>query len=466
MSVEKLRASFRDPSGFVFRNDGMLYRQVNDSYASDYDLLTSSGLYDTLVNKGWLVAHQEIDLNTIPAASSGERYKIIKPELVPYVSYPYEWCFSQLKDAALLTLSIQFAALQHGLTLKDASAYNVQFVGANPVFIDTLSFERFHEGEPWVAYRQFCQHFLGPLAVMAFCDVRLRSLLVSFIDGLPLDLVRRLLPHRTLVKYSFLAHIHLHATSQRHHQDDGRDKEEVKKTVDMTKTRQLALVTSLQNAVKKCRLPKMKTEWGDYYEDTNYSTASMSAKERLVTSLVDAYVGADETIHDIGGNTGKFSRLVAVSGRYLLSHDIDELAVERNYLFNKENHIHNVLPLVLDLGNPSPGLGWALEERDALAQRIDGHVIMALALIHHIAISNNVPMTHIASFFSRLASKLIIEFVPKEDSQVMRLLATRKDIFPHYDIEHFEVAFSPYFSILDKRKIEDTERTIFVLKRK
>lgn len=466
MRPEQLTASFRDPSGFVFRHNGEIYRQINNSYTADYDMLMSSGLYDALVKKDQLVAHDEVEPDVISRVPDTGRYKIIKPALVPYVSYPYEWCFSQLKDAALLTLSIQTVALQHGMTLKDASAYNIQFNGYQPVFIDTLSFERYRDGEPWVAYRQFCQHFLGPLALMAFCDVRLQHLLQSFIDGLPLDLVSGLLPWRTLAKYSFLAHIHLHAMSQKRYQDDGRDGSAKKKKPTMSKNLQLALVASLQNAINKCRLPKMKTEWGDYYEDTNYSNESMSAKERMISSLVNTYVGADETIHDLGGNTGKFSRLVASSGRYVLSHDIDALAVERNHLFNRENRVGNVLPLVLDLANPSPGLGWALEERDSLTQRINGDVIMALALIHHIVISNNVPMAALATFLRRLASKLIIEFVPKEDSQVQRLLASREDIFPDYDIEHFEDIFTRHFEILDKRKVEDTERTMFVLERK
>jgi hypothetical protein len=465
MSLERSGASFRDPSGFVFRHDGVIYRQVNISYAQHYDLLMSSGLYDVLVDAGSLVAHEDVDPNRIPLERDAGCYKIIRPTSVPYVSYPYEWCFSQLKDAALLTLSIQSTALQHGLILKDASAYNIQFVDGKPVFIDTLSFERFREGEPWIAYRQFCQHFLGPLALMAFCDVRTRHLLRSFIDGLPVDLVSRLLPRRTLVKYSLLAHIHLHAASQRHHAADGRRADREKQSSSMTQSKQLALVTSLQSAIGKCRLRRFRTEWGDYYEDTNYSTEDMAAKESLVVSRVNSFVAADETIHDLGANTGKFSRIVAASGRQVLSHDIDELAVERNYLFNKEHGVRNVLPLVLDLNNPSPALGWALEERESLVQRVSGDVILALALIHHLLISNNVPMSSLASFFHRLAKTLIIEFVPKEDSQVRRLLATREDKFPDYNIEHFRREFARYFRIRDTQPIGNSGRTLFVMER-
>lgn len=465
MSFEQISASFRDPSGFVYRHHGSIFRQVNVVYSDNYDFLMSSGLYRELVKQGLLIEHKEIEPDVPPSAANAERYKTIEPSLIPYVSYPYEWCFSQLKDAALLTLAVQSIALQHGMTLKDASAYNIQFIGSTPVFIDTLSFERYHEGKPWIAYRQFCQHFLGPLAIMAYRDVRLRHLLRSFIDGLPLDLVRGLLPRRTLFKYSLLAHIHLHAANQKRHEDDGRNKQSAEKTVAMSKSMQLALVASLQSAIGKCRMPALKTEWGDYYEDTNYSQASMSAKESLVTSFVDKYVNAKETIHDFGSNTGRFSRLVAKSGRYVLSHDIDEMAVERNYRTNKDNSVENVLPLVLDLNNPSPGLGWALEERDSIRQRVSGDVILALALIHHIVLSNNVPITSVASFFHQIASKLIIEFVPKEDSQVMRLLATRQDIFPNYNVDHFEHVFTRKFRVLDKRKIENTERTLFMLER-
>lgn len=465
MSLERLGASFRDPSGFVFRHEGAIYRQINGSYARHFDLLMSSGLYGALTRDGSLVTHEEVDSGHFPAGSDAERYKVIRPAIVPYVSYPYEWCFSQLKDAALLTLSIQERALAHGLILKDASAYNIQFIGCKPVFIDTLSFERFREGEPWIAYRQFCQHFLGPLALMAHCDVRTRHLLRSFIDGLPLDLVSRLLPRRTLARYSLLAHIHLHAASQKRHEKDGRDKDMVQRSQTMSGSLQLALVKSLQRAIERCRLPNFRTEWADYYENTNYTPDTMAAKEALVAAFVHSCVSADAIVHDVGANTGKFSRMIAATGRYALSHDVDELAVERNYLFNRANGIRNILPLVLDLNNPSPALGWALEERDSLTQRAADGVVLALALIHHLVISNNVPMSSVAGYFATLARTLIIEFVPKDDSQVQRLLSTREDKFPDYDIEHFRLAFARYYAIRDEQPVGRSGRTLFVLER-
>jgi hypothetical protein len=456
----RLGSSFRDPSGFVYVADGTLLRQVNASYSAHYDRLMGSGLYNTLVEKGWLTPHEEIDRH-----ASAEAYRTLKPDAVPYVSYPYEWCFSQLKDAALLTLDIQVLSLSFGMVLKDASAFNVQFIGARPVFIDTLSFEAYEEGAPWVAYRQFCQHFLGPLALMAHRDLRLGRLIAGFIDGVPLDLVARLLPWRTCASYGLLAHVHLHAWSQRRYREAGRSREAISPPR-LSRMRLLALLDSLRASVRGCRLPERRTEWSDYYEATNYSPQSMSAKEALVRELVDEMAIPGEILHDIGANTGRFSRLVAGPHRYVVSHDFDELAVERNYLEERRLGRCDVLPLITDLAQPSPAIGWALDERASALERMSRGTVIALALVHHLAISNNVPLAQLASLFGRIANTLIIEFVPKEDSQVRRLLATREDIFPDYTLAGFEAAFSTPFVITRRDTVPGTVRTLFAMRRR
>ena len=177
MILDALPSSFRDPSGFVFAENGRVYRQINNGFAEHFDQFMSSGLYDVLVSKGYLVAHEDVTASNIQRGP--DCYRVIAPEIIPYIAYPYEWSFSQLQDAAMLTLRIQTVALQHGYILKDASAYNVQFKDGKPVFIDTLSFEPYVEGAPWVAYRQFCQHFLAPLAFRARVYVGLGKLLVT-----------------------------------------------------------------------------------------------------------------------------------------------------------------------------------------------------------------------------------------------------------------------------------------------
>ncbi len=200
LNDEPVAASFRDPSGFLFSRNGALYRQINRVYADDYDHLISSGLYDQLVKSGLLIPHREVSEKPVYPELA---VKVIQPELVPFISYPYEWSFSQLKDAALATLAIQKRSIKAGMSLKDASAYNIQFINGKPTLIDTLSFEIYKEGKPWDAYRQFCQHFLAPLALMARVDVRLGQLLRVFIDGIPLDLASRLLPASTRAKFWF-----------------------------------------------------------------------------------------------------------------------------------------------------------------------------------------------------------------------------------------------------------------------
>jgi ribosomal protein L11 methylase PrmA len=458
-----LPSSFRDPDGFLFSHNGEVFRQVNHSGREDYDALMASGLYDSLVKKGWLIPHEEV------AGDGGEPskdqcYKTLHPDQIKYISYPYEWCFSQLKDAALLTLEIQLEALKHGMTLKDATAYNVQFHNGRCVFIDTLSFEVYKEGRPWVAYRQFCQHFLAPLALIEKCDFRLLHLLRSYIDGIPLDLTSQLLPQSSWFNYSLLAHIHLHAKTQKQFEDSGRESDQAK-AISMSKTRLEGLISSLQSATRKLQWKHANTEWGDYYADTNYVDKSMQQKEQLIGSMLDQCEKSDLPIAaDFGANTGKFSRLAIASGFYVLSHDIDEVAVDKNYRQAVSESEESILPLILDITNPSPGLGWASSERSSFTERENVDIGMALALIHHISISNNVPLDLVAKFFAGVCKQLIIEFVPKSDSQVARLLATREDVFPNYSEVGFEAAFGSYFTTLQKVVIKGSERTLYLMK--
>jgi len=458
-------SSFRDPSGFVFLWDGQLYRQVNSSYQDLFDLLMGSGLYHELTSSRLLVEHQEV---LLPHGKQAGSYKIIKPEVISFLSFPYEWCFSQFKAAALATLRIQEKALEHGMVLKDASAYNIQFSDGRPVFIDTLSFERYREGEPWVAYRQFCQHFLAPLALMSATDVRLGLLLRNFIDGIPLDLASKLLPARSHLKLGLLMHIHLHAKSQVKYGDAHRDGE---RTADKEKTsgkvsRQAmrGLIDSLKSTVKNLEWNPKGTEWGDYYSDTNYSDQAMQHKMSLVAEFVDK--AAPKTVWDLGGNTGVFSRIASQRSIDTVSFDIDPAAVEKNYRRLVEQKEQNLLPLVLDLTNPSPAIGWQNQERDSLLSRGPVDAVLALALIHHLAISNNVPLPKIAEFFSKTCSSLIIEFVPKTDSQVRRLLASREDIFPQYTKEGFEKAFGIHFNKVAAHPVSGSERTLYLMQKK
>lgn len=457
MEKAKLAGSFRDPDGFLYFRDGRLLRQVNNRYRNDYDQLIGSGLYDELSGSGSLVRHEEADISL---ALTGEAYRVIRPETIPFVSYPYEWCFGELKSAALLTLEIEKRALEAGMTLKDASAYNVQFRGCRPIFIDTLSFERYEQGRPWVAYRQFCRHFLAPLALMSLTDVRLGRLMRVNVDGLPLDLASSLLPGRTRLSLGLQTHIHIHAGYERRFSGSRRSS----KKGSMGRTAMLGLVDSLEGTVRKLSYKPAGTEWSDYYDDTNYTDEGMSRKE----SLVEEFLGAlqPRTVWDLGANTGRFSRIAARKASLVVAFDVDPAAVERHFGERSTVEAGNILPLVLDLTNPSPGVGWAGEERSSLESRGPADTALALALLHHLAISNNLPFEDIAAYLARLCSSLVIEFVPKDDSQVERLLVTRKDIFHRYSREHFEGAFRDHFSVERSEPIAGSGRVLYVMRRK
>lgn len=450
----QLSASFRDPSGFLFSVNGVLYRQVNRRYEREYARLMESGLYEKLVKAGLLIPHVEVDQ---AAAEPEGAFKVIQPERVPFISYPYEWSFGQLKEAALATLSIQKRALKLGMSLKDASAYNIQFVRGKATLIDTLSFEIYKEGQPWVAYRQFCQHFLAPLALMALKDVRLNQLLRVCIDGVPLDLASELLPWTTRFNFGLLTHIHLHAGAQKKYAG-----EEVKsRGGSMSKQAMTGLIENLESTVKKLEWKPGGTEWGNYYDITNYSYAAFEHKKKLVGDWTQRL--QPKVVWDLGANNGVFSRVVSDTGTPVISFDIDPTAVEQNYRQVKAEKNERLLPLLLDLTNPSPAIGWANRERDSFGQRGPVDLALALAVIHHLAISNNVPLPQLAAFFAETGKWLVIEFVPKSDSQVKKLLASREDIFPTYTREGFEAAFKERFKIHEAVNVNDSERTLYLM---
>ena len=456
--------SYRDPAGFVFRRSGTVYRQVQASFAPDWERFIGSGLYERLRGEGLILGHEEVDL---ALAAAPPAYRVIRPERLDFISYPYEWSFSQLKDAALLTLHAQSLAAEAGMTLRDASAYNVQFQRGRPVLIDSLSFERAEEGRPWVAYRQFCEHFLAPLALMARVDIRLGGLLRDHLEGVPLDLASRLLPSRTRFSLSLGPHIHLHARAQRQHADDNRDAADIvdgPRTASMSSSRLATLVESLRTTIEGLDWAPVGTVWADYAENTSYDDAATAAKESAVASALELAGGS--TAWDLGANTGRYSRLAADRGYRVLALDVDPGAVERHYRRLREESRPDILPLLADLTNPSPAQGWGSAERASLLARAHADVVLALALVHHLAIGANVPLPMISALFARLAPQAIVEFVPKEDAMVRRLLAWRRDVFADYTIEGFREAFAADFDVLSATPIEGTARTIFHVRRR
>jgi hypothetical protein len=452
-----LASSFRDPAGYVFRRDGVLYRAIRRPGRPHFERLMASGLYEELVGARLLVPHEEVPAS---AAERADVERVIRPEEVPFVSYPYEWSFSQLQDAALATLEVQKRALRRGLTLVDASAYNIQFLRGAPILIDTLSLREVVDGEPWTAYRQYCQHFLAPLALMALRDVRLGQLLRVHIDGIPLDLAAGLLPFSSRRRASLLLHLHLHARSQKRH--EGRELAGPRRKVGRQAL--FGLIDSLEAGTRRLSWRPAGTEWADYYEATNYTAEGLAEKERAVASFVAGV--RPRTVWDLGANVGAFSRAAAAAGAEVVSFDLDPACVERNYLRVRAGKETRLLPLLMDLTNPSSASGWANEERMSLLARGPADAVLALALIHHLAIGNNVPLDRIARLFAAAGRSLLVEFVPKSDSQVRRLLVTREDVFDRYTEAEFERAFGAFFEIRRRAPLSGSERALYEMVRK
>jgi hypothetical protein len=459
MSDSIVVASFRDPSGFLFKHNDILYRQINQRYASNYSYLMESGLYNQLSTKELLIKHKEVQISPFKPEIA---FKVLEPDLVGFISYPYEWAFSQLKDAALATLNIQRHALKLGMSLKDASAYNIQFHNGRPILIDTLSFEIYKEGDPWTAYKQFCQHFLAPLALMAKVDVRLNQLLRIYIDGIPLDISSRLLPFSTRFNFGLLAHIHLHAKAQEKYSN------QVTKPQNnlsmMSKKSLFGLIENLANTIKSLKWQPIRTEWGNYYDISNYTDTAFKHKQELVSEWINKI--APQSIWDLGANNGAFTRLAAEKGIPSIAFDVDPAAVEQNYRQVKTAKEKKLLPLLQDLTNPSSSIGWSNSERQSFLERAPVEMVFALALIHHLAISNNVPLEQLSDFFSNLGKWLVIEFVPKSDSQVQKMLSSRLDIFDQYTRSNFERVFGTRFIIHQIINVRESERYLYLMEKR
>ncbi len=456
LSPTKVPASFRDPNGFVFKKGNEYFRQINLSYKENYDFLIKSGLFKELVDKKYLINHEEISLTS----PDDDAYKIIRPEQLSFLSYPYEWCFSQLKDAATLTLEIQEIAMKYGMSLKDASAYNIQFFQGKPILIDTLSFEKYQENKPWIAYRQFCQHFLAPLALLSYTDVRLGALSEIHLDGVPLDLAAKLLPGKTRFSFGLGAHIFLHAKSQQ----TNADAPAKSGSFNLSKNRLNGIIDSLKSTVAALKLVKQRTTWDDYYDNTNYSKAGFKDKEKTITDWINKV--KPKTLWDAGANDGYFSRLGSKQKIATIATDFDHIAIEHAYLRSKDEKDSSLQPLVIDLTNPSPSIGWQNKERPSFLKRSSFDLTLCLALVHHLAIANNLPLSYIAELFHDHTKHMIIEFVSKDDSNTARLLANREDIFVNYTQESFEKEFSHFFNIIAKNPVKDSKRTLYLMEKK
>lgn len=454
--------SFRDPSGTIFTRNGEILRAVFAPGAESYARAREKGIFERLAGKGLLVSHVEIP----PAGEGvpdGTVFCLAHPRL-PMVSYPWEWTFSMLKDAALLHLDLMEELLPRGFWLRDASAFNVQFDGKRVLLIDTLSLGERVADSPWVAYRQFCSHFLAPLALAAYRDIRTLALWRNYIDGYPLDLAVRMLPWRARYRPGLWMHLTLHASFQR--KADRREDlggEAAAKTPKVSDRGLTGLVRSLRRTVEKLRWREGESLWRAYGEIRTYSSVDVGDKADFVMKAIDAVKPG--TVWDLGANTGEFSELAASRGAFVTAVDSDAACTEFIYGKLTGEKKLPVLPLTMDLANPSPGLGWEGEERPGLTDRGPADLVLALALLHHLVLTGSIPLERIARWLARISRQLVVEFVPPDDPMVKKLLRNRKDGHLPYDEVTFRREFGRSFAFLLEKALPNGRRLFLCGKR-
>jgi SAM-dependent methyltransferase len=430
-------ASFKDPAASVFyleEEAGFIFRQLSPAYLSHYHHFRSSGLAEELIKKNWLIPFEETD-------NPGDAV-VLKAKKIDFVTYPYEWTFSQWKDAALLTLKIHYQALKFGMILKDATPFNIVFDGPRPVFVDISSFEVFKEGQPWPAFKQFSENFYLPLLLVKYFDATGNDMYRSNINGIPISKGLSLLPAKAYFNFNTLFFLALPARIR----EQREDKRATTTTGAITVKSSMQLANQLFSVINKIKQAKQQTKWNDYY-DRNIDAAYLAEKEKLIVTWAgNNYI--NKTVIDFGCNTGNFSRLLARVAGAVIAFDEDMRSADELYAHCKENKITNISCFAVNLSQPTPALGWNNLERQCLKDRLHGQLGLALALIHHLAISNHIRFNMMADFFAATCQELFIEFVPAADEKVQLLLNGREDSFDWYTLDNFKHAFQQKYTLV------------------
>jgi SAM-dependent methyltransferase len=453
-------ASFRDRTARVFLRDGLVYRALSEQALNQWQQLSRTRFFQRRQEDGSVVATEPLaSREPAEGLSGGTWVAVLKHEPIPFVSYPYEWCFGMLRGAACLQLDLLLEALDEGMVLKDASAYNVQWRGARPVFIDIGSFEPLAPGEPWVGYRQFCQLFLYPLMLQAYRDLAPHAWLRGSLDGIPPGDCRRMMSARDVLRRGVLAHVVLQAKAETRYGGSGRDmRAELKRagfSIDLIR----ANVRSLRALVESLSWQPDRSTWSEYTTEHGYTTEDQERKVRFVATVAGARRWP--LVWDLGCNTGRFARVVAEHADYVVALDADQLAVERLYRALAAEGNRTILPLVGNLADPSPGLGWRGRERVPLADRGTPDLILCLALLHHLVISANIPLPDLIDWLAGLGADLVIEFVDRGDPMVQRLLLNKADQYQDYDRGVFESCLSASFRVVRTESLESGTRVLY-----
>jgi precorrin-6B methylase 2 len=453
--------SFRDNNGRVFYFGGCVYRGLRKKAFDDWKKLSSTDLFSRLIADGKLVHTEHVNpiSQGIPPDLFREWVAVLKHQPIPFVSYPYEWSFSMLKDAALLHLELLLTSLDVDMILKDSSSFNIQWLGVVPIFIDILSFERLSPGEPWVGYRQFCQLFLYPLFLQSYKDVAFHPWLRGSIDGIDSEQFVNLMSLRDLFRPGVLTHTYLLAKMQGRY---GNVKTEIRvelRNAGFSKDLIKANVKRIQKLIQNLEWKRSKSGWANYINTHSYSDSDHSRKARFVREITASRHW--HLVWDIGCNTGMFSSIAAENADYVIAMDADHLVIDRLYRSLKREGVKNILPLIVNIADASPDLGWRGRERKALTNRGKPSLTLCLALIHHIIIGANIPLREFVQWLASLQASLVIEFITKDDPMVKTLLRNKEDQYADYEIRHFENYLRDVFYVQRREVLESRTRILY-----
>ncbi|HEX5474268.1 MAG TPA: hypothetical protein VFX12_06375 [Vicinamibacterales bacterium] len=451
--------SFRDRHARILRHEGRILRVLSPDGLRDWERLAATRLFRRHVDAGTLVRTSRPDDEAqLLRELEGGAAAVLEHEPIPFISYPYEWTFGMLRDAARLHLDLLRDALDEGLILKDATAYNVQFVGARPLFIDIGSFTPLGPGEPWNGYRQFCQLFLYPLMLQAYKDVPFQPWLRGSLEGIDAREMRGLMGTRDRLRPGVLAHVVLQAAAQDRFETRARDVRQQLRRAGFSPALIKANVTRLRRLVERLEWTRHTSTWAGYAGENTYSSTDAEQKAAFVRRAVSA--GPPALVWDLGANAGTFSAICAEYARDVVAIDADALVVERMYQGLRGGTAH-ILPLVGNVADPSPGLGWRGEERLPLRRRGAPDLTLCLALIHHVVISANVPLPEFVDWLAGLGGDLVIEFVEKDDPMVRRLLLNKQDQYSDYDRALFEDRLALHYDLAARESIQDGHRVLY-----
>lgn len=458
----KESSSFRDNFGSVYHSNGSILRTVNQIAEKNFDNLKKKNVFKQSIDKGFLIDFKELEKNQYPETL--KKYNVIlKAKKISFISYPYEWSFDQLKDAALHHIKFQIFLLELNCVLRDSSAFNIQFFEGKPIFIDIMSLKEYEEGEYWSGYKQFCENFLNPLLIGDLKNIEHNNLIRSSIEGLDTILLNKILNIKNKISLNVFTHVVLQSKFlEQDIKNPKATREKKNKLKKFKKSSYVFMLNQLKIWISKLDLKKNQSTWGKYENCNTYTEKSLSEKEKIVSQFVEKT--QPNKLIDLGCNNGQFSKIAIANGaKEVVGIDFDINAISNTYKISKKDNL-NLLPLYIDLSNPSPNQGWRQLERLGFKERFKCDAVIALAIEHHLIIGKNVPINEFIEWIVDFGKFGLLEFIPKEDETIRDMLSTKEDIYLDYSEENFEKELLKKTKIINKFKLLDSQRILYEYK--